>query len=203
MDPKTRSIIIGAVALIILAAVVGAIFFFGRISRNGTDVPEQIGLETLPSVEATPSPASGVNTSPQTGTADTKNFIADGVLVKYPASWGLLTCSTNSNFELDPISSADVKGVVCGYALKPVTVLIVNSLNCPGELVTLGSNRVTKSKSLTNGTTFYRWCTSVGNKNFDITHRVSSSGSRATSTTDFSPQVEQMIKDLQVAPAGS
>ena len=203
MDPKTRSIIIGAVSLIVLAAIIGGIFFFGRISRDNVDVTGPNGIDSLPQIGTSPTPASGVTTSPETGTVDTKNYQADGVVVKYPASWGLLTCSTNSNFELDPVSSADVKGVVCGYALKPVTFLIVNRLNCPGEVVTLGSHPVTKFKSLTNGATTYRWCVSVGNKNLGITHRVSPSGSRATSTTDFSAQVEQIIKDLQVAPVVS
>lgn len=203
MDPKTRSIIIGAIALIFLAAIIGGIFFFGRVSKNTPDITGPTGLDSLPQVGTSPTPASGITTSPETGTADTKSYQSDGVVVKYPASWGLLTCNSNSNFELDPATSADIKGVVCDFALKPVTFLMVNRLSCVGDKLTLGSNQVTKSKTVSGGTTTYRWCVSLGNKNFDITHRVSSSGSRATSNGDFSAHVEQIIKDLQLVPTSS
>lgn len=203
MDPRTRSIIIGAVALFILVAVLGSIFLFGRFSKNQTDVPQQIGLDSLPQGNITITPGVGASINPQTGVGDIKTYVADGFIVKYPVTWGLLTCSNSSNFELDPSNSQDIKGAVCEYAVKPVTFLVVSQASCQGETVALGSQQVTKSKVVQNGTTSYKWCTTVGNKQLEISHRVSSSGSRATSATDYSAQIEQVIKDLQVSPAGS
>ena len=104
--------------------------------------------------------------------------------------------SNSTNFEFDP-SGRDMINVVCDEALKPVTFLVVDKLNCSGESIKLGNNQVTRIKILGDeGRVFYRWCTMVGNIGFDITHRVSPTGSRATSKDDFSKEIEKIIISL-------
>ncbi|MDO8498483.1 MAG: hypothetical protein Q7S44_01735 [bacterium] len=202
MDTKTKSILLGGIALLILAVTFGVIFYLGKASRNQNvrTEPSLDSLSQLPSL-STSDNSSGTGNN-NTGT--TKSFTGEGFTLKYPTSWGLLTCSNSQNFELDPTSSQDIKGVVCDMAVKPVTFLISSTrAACQGETVTLGSNQVVKSKITARGDTNYRWCLMVGSKSFDVTHRVSPSGSRATSKDDFSSQIEEVIKSLQTTPAGS
>ncbi|MDO8638356.1 MAG: hypothetical protein Q7R43_02180, partial [Candidatus Daviesbacteria bacterium] len=91
----------------------------------------------------------------------------------------------------------DMKNVACDSALKPVTVLVVNKLNCSGDPIKLGNNHATKSKIISdNGDISYRWCTMVANIGFDVSHRVSATGNRATSKDDFSKEVEKIITSL-------
>lgn len=202
MDTKTKSILLGGVALLILAVTFGVIFYLGKASRNQATTTESSvdSLGQLPSL-------SNTNNTPRNdnvATSNTKSFTGQGFTLKYPNPWGLLTCSNSQNFEFDPTNGQDVKGVVCDIAVKPVTVLVSDTRpNCQGETVTLGSNQVVKSKTGGSGEANYRWCLTIGGKNFDITHRVSGSGSRATSKNDFSSQIEEVIKSFQATPAGS
>jgi len=202
MDPKTRSIVVGAIALIILASLLGSIYYLTKVSKKIT--PTQNSTDSLSRL-----PVSSVSSSPKTGgsnTADntTKLFVGQNVLFNYPKNWGLLTCSNSNNFEFDPLNGTDVKNVVCDVAIKPITILVGSNQACDGEKVKIGNLEVTKSKTeLGSGDINYRWCVSVGDKNWDITHRVSASGSRATSTEDFSKAVEDLISKLQPAPQGS
>lgn len=198
MDQKTRAILLGGVALLILAATFGIIFYLGKASRNKTPESSQANLNslsTLPQIATSPAPT----TAPEN-----KTFIGEGFNLKYPGSWGLLTCSNSQSFELDPLSGQEIKGVVCDFAVKPATFIVaISKPACTGETIVLGSNQVTRSKTASNGDTTYRWCLTVAGKNFDISHRVSQSGSRATSKNDLSSQIEEVIKSLQASPAGS
>lgn len=201
MDQKTKLTIIGGAVLLVIAIIFVTIFYFGRASRTGI-VNGDGGtnpLVQLPTIAPTISPT----TQSGDGSSQGKTLSGQGFSLTYPSSWGALTCSNSQNFELDPTSSVDVRGVVCETAVKPVTVLVVSRLSCTGETVTLGNNRVVKSKTETSTGINYHWCVSVGGKGLDISHRVSSTGSRATSKDDFSAQVEQIITTIKPSPQAS
>lgn len=198
MDPKSRSIIIGGVVLLILASVFGTVFYLGRVAKEKRgETPE---ADPLSQLEVTGNPNSQTDTGTGSGQqSNLKTFTGAGFNVPYPSSWGLLTCSNSANFEFDPTSSSDVRSVVCDVAVKPVTVLVTNRLSCQGETVKLGNHQVIRSKvSAQSGDANYRWCFSVGGKNLEVTHRISASGSRATSKEDFSAAVEQIITGISI-----
>lgn len=198
MDPRTRALIFGVLALITIAAIIGTIIYAVRLPKNQriTRLP---GATQLPVISVAPTSS---DSTPATG--DTKTFTGQGFVVKYPGNWGILTCSNTPHFEFDPTNSQDVKGVVCDEAVKPVTVLVESNLDCPGTKVQIGSYSVTKAVAgRSDGGTNYRWCVPVGGKVLDITERVSPTGARATSLTDYSDQVEEIIKNISASPAGS
>lgn len=209
MDQRTRSIIIGAVALVILVSIVGVIAYLGKASRGKTVTQEtnSNSLSNLPVITATTSGESSAD-NPQNITntlpSDFKAYQGSGFNLNYSKSWGLLTCNNSQNFELDPTNGVDVKNLACDYAIKPITVLVTSRATCSGDTVRLGNNDVKKTKTTDgSGDTNYRWCLNVGGKGIDITHRVSGSGSRATSKDDFSAQIEQAIGTLQAVAGGS
>lgn len=113
-----------------------------------------------------------------------------------------MTCANSESIELDPTNGTDTKNIVCDEALKPVTMLVADRLNCSGETVTLGGRQVVRSKVSSGSDTSYRWCMAVGDTAIDITHRVSPSGSRATSKGDFSAAIEEMIKTIPTLGSG-
>lgn len=206
MDTRTRTIIIGAIGLFILAAILATIFYLGNVARNRTSQPvvdDGNSLLDLPRTDndsPTATPAVGTNV-PADGR---KVFQGEGFTLRYPSNWGVLICGNSKNFEFDPTATQDLMGVVCDRAVKPVTALLVNSLDCSGgDTVNLGGKQVTKSVLTGNGFTDYRWCVATAGQNFDITHRVSSTGTRATSTQDFSAQVEQVIESIQLSGGAS
>lgn len=210
MDRRTKSLVIGVFALIIVAAVVGAYLYLTRFPQNkpdtGTDsVPS--GLSDLPIATISPTLGTRNSTSngsvPGTSVGNSKIYSGPGFNFAYPSSWALLTCSNSQNFELDPVNQGDISGAVCDRAIKPVTFLVSDKVSCTGESVKLGGNQVMRSKTATATGTNYRWCLQVGSKGLDISHRVSSSGSRATSREDFSPQIEQIISNIRVGSGGS
>lgn len=205
MDTTTRNIVVGAIVLLIVIIVLGGFFYLRNLQQNqqsgGTNT-----LSQLPTISGSGTP--GISNQPVTGntsSANNKIYAGNGFVVSYPSAWGLLTCNNSQNFELDPISSTDHTNVTCDLALKPVTFLVSDTpLNCPGNEVKIGVNNVTKSKTVKqNGDINYRWCLQVGGKSLDITHRVSSTGSQATSKIDYSPQVESVIGNIRTTPTGS
>ena len=161
----------------------------GKISQP---VSAPNSLSRLPSIAVTPS----ITDSTGAASSNDKIFKGIGFSLTFPNKWGLLTCGNSNNFEFDP-NGGDMKDVACDSALKPVTFVIVPKLNCSGDPIKLGNNHVTTTKTISDhGDVSYRWCTVVGNTSFDITHRVSASGSRATSKEDFSKEVEKIITSL-------
>ncbi|MFH0937248.1 MAG: hypothetical protein V1808_03060 [Candidatus Daviesbacteria bacterium] len=207
MDQRSRAIIVVAVTLLVLAIIFVVVLLVLRASKvtipSSTNNPS---LSRLPTVAVSPSPsASGVTLAPTTSSSANKTFIGQGFNLNYPTSWGILTCNNSQNFEFDPGNSVDAKNVICDIAVKSITVLVTTTQpNCQGDKVKLGNNDVIRSKVISdNGNINYRWCLAVGGKGFDITHRVSQSGGRATSKIDFSAQVEQMIGTIKTTPAGS
>lgn len=202
MDQRTRAIVIGAGTLFALAIISLAVFFALRLSRNikpAQPSGNSNSLSRLPTLSITPSPASAVVPSLPAA----KTFVAAAFSLDYPSSWGLLTCSNSTNFEFDPVEGSDVKNVICDRAVKPITIILVNRLNCLGETVKIGDKQVIKSKSTQGNNINYRWCVPVGNIGLDITHRVSPNGSMATSKEDFSTQIEQLIETIKASPRAS
>lgn len=205
MDQRTRVIIIGAGVLFVLAAISLLVFFTLRFSRNNQ--PRGSGdnsLSRLPVISVTPSPTDRQDGNNSNSVrSDFKTFISQGFSLDYPSGWGVLTCGNSTNFEFDPENGSDLKNIACDRAFKPITVLLANRLSCTGETVKIGDKQVVKLKVENNGDINYRWCLSVGSVGLDITHRVSQSGSRATSKEDFSSQVEEVIKTIKLTPRGS
>lgn len=200
MDPKTRAIAFGVIALVVLAAIIGSIIYLGKTSQRSVATRNN-SLSNLPVVTAQPSP--GATSS--TNSSGYKTYAGNGFAVRYPASWGLLTCSNTENFEFDPTNSQDITGVVCDTAVKPLTVMVGNSLGCTdGQTETIGNYQVNKSSGiLRGGGTQTRWCVTVGGKILNITNRVSNQGNQATSPTDYSAQIEEMIKTISATPTAS
>lgn len=197
MDQRNKVIIFGGVGLLILAVVFVSLFYILKSSKvtkvtQSANVPNS--LSRLPSVATTPAVT---NLSPTPVLSSEKVFKGKNFTLNFPNNWSILICGNSNNFEFDP-NGGDLKNVACDSALKPVTFLVVNKLNCNGEPIKIGNNHVTKTKTLSdNGDISYRWCTMVGSTGFDITHRVSQDGSRATSKNDFSKEIEQIISSIK------
>ncbi len=205
MEPRTKAIVLGAIGLFIII-LAGAIFYYlSQIAKVNIGT-NSISTGGTASLRLTPEPfSSPATTLTPTKEESTKLYQGNGFYLRYPANWGLLTCSNSKNFELDPTSSVDQKNVTCNYAVKPVTFLVNPPTECRGDTtITLGGNQVVKSKSVNrDGTTQYQWCLSVNGTSFSITHRVSVNGNPASSKEDFSSQVERIISTMNRSPAGS
>lgn len=201
MNAQTRLIVLGGIALFVLV-IVGVVAYYSMgLFKGGVNLPQGASVIDLSSMLPTTPPAgSSVTPTPSSNSlvpaagALLKTYSGSGFSLRYPSKWGVLTCSNSQNFEFDPISGTDIKGVVCDRALKPVTVLVVNgNPTCPARSVTGASGEIN-----------YRWCAPLNNNLFlDITHRVSQLGGRATSVNDYSTQIEQIIKTISTASGGS
>jgi len=212
MDDQRKSLILTAVVtLIILALIVGLVIYLVRFVQNrqrgqvasNPSPPARVipsasgnpGASILPAASNVPVRSSAplaVASNPPANTGNGTLYSGQGFKVRYPSNWGILTCSNSLNFEFDPTNGADQIKVACERALKPVTILVGTNANCTGDTVSLGNIKVVKAKNSVNGRSTTRWCTQT-NPTLDITHRVSQTPQRATSTQDFSAQIEQMI----------
>ena len=213
MEQQRSLVFTAAVGLIILAIIVGSIYYLvkfiqGRVASNSQspDVNvEQIaqedtnpdggsiqGLETdSPDSEGqsqTP-PAAG-NQNP----AGKKVYNGGDFQFTYPDTWGVMKCDNSQNLELDPTNPAD-SSIACEIATKPVTVVVGDITGCEGETTKVGNVDVVRSQQSEDNYTRYQWCTKT-TPVFNITHRVSQGNERATSKQDFSKQVEEMIANL-------
>lgn len=191
MERGRTLIVTGILILILVAIMFGVVYYLVKLFQNMRSPSNTQNTNKQVTTTASPSPAGTVQ--------DTKFYNAQGFSLYYPKNWGLLTCNNSQNFELDPQTSQDQQGVACEYALKPVTV-IAGSGNCAGgQNITIGNRAVVKVKKQTATGTSYKWCTQ--SPQLEISHRVSSSGSRATTKTDYSAQIERMIQTLSAAAA--
>lgn len=202
MDNRVKIVIGGAVVLLLL--IILAIFFFlSNVRKSTTSTPpEENTLNNLPTLTetSTPTASTPTNTAP---TGNTQSYNGNGFSLRYPNNWGLLKCSNSNNFEFDP-NSATPTTIACNEAVKPVTVLVTSNLNCSGEAMTIGSLTAVKSKNTNGNYTTYRWCVPLASgRALDITHRIDPNQSRATSTQDYSSQIEEMIKTITTTPQGS
>jgi hypothetical protein len=197
-----RSVIISAIiGILVLALIIGVIVYLIRFITNrpgGAPTPRPsatINVSGQPDqTDDDTEPEPGVTNPPTTGT---KKFTSPrGFEITYPANWGILTCNNSNNIEFDPTTSTDQPGVSCDRALKPVTVLVGVSSCQGGESVNKGGVIFTRQKTQIADGVSYKWCTQT-NPTLEITHRVSQSGSRATSKQDFSATVEDMISRIR------
>lgn len=219
MEQQQRSLVFtAAVGLIILAIIVGSIYYLVKFlqGRVASSLKPQASVETI--TQASSSPEGGdiagaeiapgnipqtpiqsgqTDTSEQGPSLDKKVLNAGDFQLAYPKSWGLLTCTNSQNFEFDTGNPADTK-IACDFALKPVTVIIESINGCEGQTVKIGNTEVIKSKETVGGYTAYQWCTKT-TPLLNITHRVSQGGEKATSTQDYSKQIEEIISSLTFA----
>lgn len=187
MEQRTK-LLVGSGAIVVILLIITAGFF---ISKSAKPVSNN-SLNNLNTIKdeggIAPSPVPTLSAG-----STTKTYVGQGFSLRYPNSWGLLTCSNSSNFELDPTNPTDQKEVICNQAVKPITVLVSeNKGNCNAG-----------KKTWNDGQTDYRWCVNIGKVYLDITHRVSSQGFKATSATDYSLAVDEMVRTLSTNPQGS
>ncbi len=219
MEQQQRSLVFtAAVGLIILAIIVGSIYYLvkfiqGRVASTrqspNPSIEELVESSASASVLANqiiPNPQIQTPTQqnqPQNQNqpaavsnlpADKKVFNGGAFQFVYPKDWGILACDNSQNIELDPTNSADSK-IACGTAAKPITVLVGDVTGCEGQTAKVGNIDVVKSQETEGSYTKYQWCTKT-TPVFNITHRVSEAGERATSKQDFSKQIEEMIANL-------
>lgn len=211
MEQPQRSLIFtAAVGLIILAIIIGSIYYLVKFiqGRVATSDSVQITENTIPEStqegQLLPEPQNDQFTSPQADNgfpsneqippAGKKIYTAAAFRLNYPDNWGLLACSNSQNFELDPSNPQDFKSD-CDIASKPVTLIIGETSGCQGEAVRIGNLDVVKTKVNDGSYTKYQWCTKT-EPILNITHRVSLDGDRATSKEDYSNQIEEMISTI-------
>ncbi len=215
MDEQRKSLFVTAIiTLLILALIIGVIIYLVRfiqgrqnankITSNNTTItrsaaPNSTIFNPSEAPVASANPSIGFNYPPASAVpglpaGDNELYSGNGFQVKYPKNWGLLTCNNSANFEFDPTSNVDQIGVVCDYAIKPITILEGGNPNCQGENVTLGNVSVIRSKVIDDNGADYRWCTKTSPV-LDITHRVSKTPARAASQADYSADVEKMIQN--------
>lgn len=197
MPMTLRTLLAIIIGFIIFGALIFGLITFIRskispvINPNPTSSPSSVLELSLPGASSSPL-QTGENTNTSSNTNGLKSYNSGGQSFIFPNSWGVLVCNNSQNFELDP-ANAESNRVNCDYAIKPITVMVNNTNTCPGETVRLGNVDVQRSKVEDNISTDYRWCFRLGNTFFDVTHRVAPGGGQATSTTDYSKEVEEMI----------
>ena len=199
MSQRVVLIIIGVIILALMGAIFAVTYFSGRAARNKPTITSNTFVTSpTPGIDEGTPVNPEVSPSP-TDNPDFKAYTGTNYTLRYPVSWGVLRCSNSNNYEFDPYNSSDTT-VACDYAVKPITVLTdANANSCTGDTVSLGGRSVVKSKTVKpNGDVNYQWCVD----GLVISHRVSQSGSRATSKDDFSSQVENMISTYSY-PSGS
>lgn len=189
MDGQQRSFLVtGIILVVILAIIVGSVVFLIRTIQS----------RRTPTSSARPSATvsvPGITPSPQVSIlpANLKSQTVSSLELKYSKNWGILTCSNSQNIEFDPNSPTDQLNFLCDVAIKPVTVLVAQA-TCQGQVVKLGITQAVKEINYTQTGVNYKWCT-ITQPNLEISHRVSSTGEQATSSQDFSKEIEQMLVD--------
>ena len=214
MEQQQRSLIFtAAVGLIILAIIVGSIYYLvkfiqGRVASNSqapqasvteiaSDFAVPSGADSQIIQIGSPAPAGQapqVNQPQGNPTSDKKVHNAGQFQMAYPKNWGLLKCTNSANTEFDPGNPQD-QSIACDLATKPVTVVVGDVKGCEGETTKVGNVNVVKSQAKEGDYIRYQWCTKT-TPVLNITHRVSGGAQRATSKQDFSKQVEEIISSL-------
>jgi len=216
MEQQQRSLIFtAAVGLIILAIIVGSIYYLvkfiqGRVATNPTPQPaatelaQDFAVPSSTTIEGGVMPASSAGGQvPSTGNprpassvapTDKKSYDGGNFQLVYPKNWGLLKCTNSLNFELDPSSSADTS-IVCDIATKPVTVIVSDVRGCEGQTTKIGNIDVVKVHETEAAENYYQWCTKT-TPVLNISHRVSPQTKTGFSKEDFSRQIEEMIATL-------
>ncbi|MBI3485612.1 hypothetical protein HY025_01560 [Candidatus Daviesbacteria bacterium] len=221
MENKRNLVAAAIIVILLLAVIIGtAIYlitaFKGRINlfngrsffpfsstRSIFPAASPTVLPTLkpnPSILGTNTTSNSPTNSPTPTNPQLQIYQGSNFQLSYPKNWGVLTCNNSINIELDPYNSSNQPNYPCDFAIKPVTFLVGVTGNCLSEqTIKLGESSVIKLKQNVTSGVNYHWCVKDASLNFDITHRVNSTGSRATSKDDFSSQVEQIISSIKVA----
>ncbi len=206
MSQGRSLLIVGVIALLVLAIVLGTIFYLTQAFKsNSTNSSHPIVTSsskpaassnaeapiTTNTVTPAPSPLVTQSIDP-----NFKIYNGEGFQFQYPKNWGLLTCSNSKNIEFDPTNSTDQLNVRCGQAVKPITILVNSSAGCSGPAVNVGTIPVLRhTHTYNDGQKDYVWCTQL-QPLLNISTRTSQNGSRATSPIDYSTQVEQLISTI-------
>lgn len=206
MEITAKTIIFAVISVILIAAILGGIFYLLKNSKQLSFNNQETPLSKLQVAGSSPTPqTSGENitpspkptTQPTVSAGNTKTYQGQNFVLHYPGNWGILTCNNSLNIELDPYNSNDLRNYACDSAIKPVTIIVSKEpLSCPGENLKIGSCNVVKSKVDTANWVKNRWCVSKGGVNLDITNRVAPTGITGTGKDDFSTQIEQIISSL-------
>lgn len=206
MEQQQRSLFFtAAVGLIILAIIVGSIYYLVKFIQGRVASSRQTQTSTQTTAQPSGSPEEGAEDEqafgisgdlPQTGSTatDNKTYDSGTFQLSFSKNWGLLACTNSANLELDPINSADSK-IECAVASKPITIIVDNISGCSGDNIKIGNTALVKSKTVEGEYISYQWCTKT-EPVLNITHRVSKNGEQATSPIDYSSQIEELISKL-------
>lgn len=200
MEITTKTIIFVVITIILIATILGGIFYLFKNAKN-LNVNNTIGpLSKLPIVSSSPTPIQQNPASqPVVSTENTKVFKGQMFTLRYPGSWGIVTCNNSQNIEFDPYNKTDLKNYSCDRAFKPITILVSKQLvSCPGETVKLGNTVVIRSKTETANWTKNHWCINKNGMSLDITNRIAPTGIMGTGKDDFSKQIEQIITTASI-----
>lgn len=212
MEQQQRSLIFtAAVGLIILAIIIGSIYYLvkfiqGRVAGNSQVQTSQQPINSESpeggSVQGAQLTPDNEIPTPQVGNANPGKKVYNGGSFQfaYPDKWGVLTCTNSQNIELDPANASDSK-IACDLATKPITIVVGDIKGCQGDTSKIGSLDVVKSQGSEGEYLKYQWCTKT-TPVLNITHRVSPNNERATSKVDYSSQIEDLIKNISFS-AGS
>lgn len=207
MEITTKTIIFAFISVILIAAILGGVFYLLKNSKQlNFNSNKTASISSLPVIQATPTPTPGSANLTQTqnqnqtstvNTQSTKTYQGQNFILKYPADWGILTCSNSKNIEFDPYNKNDLINYSCDSAIKPITILVSSQpISCPGDVVKIGENSATKSITQTANWIKNRWCVNKNGVNLDIINRVAPTGIAGTGKDDFSKQIEQIISNL-------
>lgn len=215
MEQQQRGLIFtAAVGLIILAIIVGSIYYLvkfiqGRVASNKqvpqasvSQIAEDFAVASnsgqVITQAGSPRPSGASQAQPPQSAvvpqSDKKSYNAGDFQISFAKNWGLVKCNNSKNIELDPTNPQD-QSIACDVATKPITMVVSDIHGCEGQTVKIGNIEVVKSQASEGGYTKYQWCTKTSPV-LNITHRVSNGGERATSKDDFSRQVEEIISTL-------
>lgn len=200
MGITTRTIIFAVITVILIAAILGGIFYLLKNAKQ-LNINNKVDLlSKLQIISSSPTPTVQNSAQPPVvSTEDTKIYQGRDVVLRYPLNWGIVTCNNSQNIELDPYNKSDLKNYSCDEALKPITIIVSKQpVSCPGENVPIGSITVTRSKIETANWTKNRWCINKNGMSLDITNRVAPTGRKGTGKDDFSKQIEQIISTTQI-----
>ncbi len=202
MEITTKTIIFAVVSILLIAAILGGIFYLLKNAKQ-LNIGKDIGsLSKLQIISSSPTPT--ISSLPQNldqqsvvSSEDTKSYQGRNFVFHYPKNWGIVTCNDTQNIEFDPYNKNDLKNFACDVAIKPITIIVGKEpFVCPGENLKIGNSNVVVSKTETANWVKNRWCVNKDGVNLDITNRVAPTGLQGTGKDDFSKQIEQIINSL-------
>lgn len=198
--------ILGIIGLILVIFIIIWLIsvIIGLFSKAATTT-----LTPLPTPIITPTPTSTLNPSPTPisfitptpfpvggGPPVFQRLSGPGFTLNYPINWGLVTCTNSPNFEFVPNAGFYQTQIFCSVAQQPITVIVSNNLSgCSGERVMIGNVQVLRSTITQADRTVHQWCT-LTNPVLKITNRISTSAAPASSSIDYSVEIEVMIASL-------